>query len=87
VKATTLKELDDREKMDFSGFIKNLKTHEMEMKVREEREPSKKKSIAFRASPSLPEEDSMDENEEEDFAMLIRKVCKMFYNKGRKSNF
>ena len=38
VKATTLKELNDRKEMDFSGFISNLKTHEMEMKVREERE-------------------------------------------------
>jgi len=41
--------------------------------------PSKKKSIAFRASPSIPkEEDSMDENKEEAFAMIIRKVGKMF---------
>jgi len=47
VKATTLKEPNDREEMDFSGFIRNLKTHEMEMKLREEREPLKKKSIAF----------------------------------------
>jgi len=37
VKVTTLKELNDREEMDFSGFIRNLKTHEMEMKVRKER--------------------------------------------------
>ena len=29
VKATTLKELNDREEMDFSDFIGNLKTHEM----------------------------------------------------------
>ena len=33
VKATTLREFNDREEMDFSGFIENLKTHEMEMKV------------------------------------------------------
>ena len=71
----TLKELNNREKMDFSGFIKNLKTHEMQMKVREEREPPKK-AITFRASPSTLEEDSIDENEEEDFAMLIRKVAR-----------
>ena len=43
VKATTLKELNDREEMDFSGFIGNLKTHEMEMKVREEREAPRRK--------------------------------------------
>jgi len=88
VKATTLKELNDREEMDFSGLIGNLKTHEMEIKTWEEREPPKKKSIAFRASPSImEEEDSMDENEEEDYVMLIRMVGKMFYNKVRNSNF
>jgi len=38
VKATTLKELNNREEMDFSGFIKNLKTHEKKMKVQKERE-------------------------------------------------
>ena len=73
MKATALKELNDREEIDFFGFIRNLKTHEMEMKVREEKKPLKKKSIAFRASPSMLE----DENEEEDFVTLIRKVGKM----------
>ena len=77
VKATTLKELNNREEMNFSGFIRNLKTNEMEMKVREEREPLKKKAIAFRASLSISEEDSIDENEK-NFAMLLRKVGKMF---------
>jgi len=51
VKVTTLQELNDREEMDFSGFIGNLKTHKIEMKIREEREPTKKKSIAFKATP------------------------------------
>ena len=46
VKAITLKELNDREDMDFSGFIDNLKAHEMEMKVREARETQKKKVLA-----------------------------------------
>ena len=49
VKAITLKEFNDREKMDFSGFIENLKTHEMKMKVIEERETPKKKA---KATPS-----------------------------------
>ena len=88
MKATTLKELNDREEMDFSSFIENLKTHEMEMKVREEREPPKKKAIASRASPSIQEEDdSMDENEEEDFAILARNIGKIFYKKGRMINY
>ena len=53
MKATTLKELNDMEGMDFSGFIKNLKNREIEMKVREEREPLKKKVFVFRASPFI----------------------------------
>ena len=38
--------------MDFSGLFGNLKTHEMEMKAREEREAPKKKALAFKAAPS-----------------------------------
>jgi len=83
VKATTLKELNNREEMDFSGFIRNLKTHEMEMKMREERKTLKKKAIAFNATPSFFDEKESSEDDDEDFAMLIRKVGKMFYKKGR----
>jgi len=87
VKATTLKELNNREEMDFSGFMENLKTHEIEMKVREERETLKMKAIAFKATPSFFDEEESSEDGDEDFAMLIRKVGKMFYKKGRQSNF
>ena len=73
--------------MDFTGFIGNLKTHEMEMKVRERREPTKKKSIAFKATPSIVKDEESTDEDEEDFAMLIQRVGKMFYKKGRKSNF
>ena len=53
------------------------------MKVCKGREPPKKKFIAFKVTPSIAEEEeSMDEGEEEDFAMLIRKVGKIFYKKG-----
>jgi len=86
VKATTLKELNDREEMDFSGFIGNLKTHEMEMKVREERVAPKKKALAFKAAPSSHDEEDSSKDYDEDFAMLIRKVGKIFYKKGRQSN-
>ena len=79
VKVTTLKELNDREEMDFSGFIGNLKTHEMEMKVREERETPKKKAIAFKVTPSTINEEDSSEDGDKDFAMLIRKGGKMFY--------
>ena len=49
VKATTLKDLNDREEMNFTTFMKNLKTHEMEMKVRKDREPQN--DIALKVSP------------------------------------
>ena len=71
--------------MDFSGLIGNLKTHEMEMKVREEREALKKKAIAFKATPSSFDEDESSEDDDEDFAMLIRKVGKIFYKKENKA--
>ena len=87
VKTTTLKELNDREEMDFSSSIRNLKTHEMEMKVREERETAKKKATTFKATPSSFDEEESSEDGDEDFAMLIRKVDNMFYKMGRQSNF
>ena len=52
--------------MDFSGFIENLKTHEMKMTVREERETLKKKVIAFEATSS-----SFDEEESSEDGMRI----------------
>ena len=39
VKATALKELNDKEEMELIVLIKNLKTHEMERKAREETTP------------------------------------------------
>jgi len=82
VKTTTLKELNDKKEIDFSEFIRNLKTHEMKMKVREEKEPQKKKSIPFKATPSSIKEEESSKDSDEDFAMLIRRVGKMFYKKG-----
>ena len=68
--------------MDFSSFIRNLKAHEMEMKVREGRDPTKKKVIAFKATLSIVEDEETTDEGEEDFTMLIRKVKKLFYKKG-----
>ena len=40
------------------------------------------------ATPSIAEEDeSMDEDEEEKIAMLVRRIGKMFYKKRRMRNF
>jgi len=49
-------------------------------------ETPKKKATAFKATPSTIDEDSSEDGDE-DFAMLIRRVGKMFYKKGRQSNF
>ena len=73
--------------MNFSGFIGKLKNHEMKMKVREEKKTPKKKAITFNATPSSFDEEESSKNSDEDFSMLIRKVGKMFYKKGRQSNF
>ena len=37
--------------MYFTTFVGNLKTREMEMKVRKDHEPQKKVSIAYKAFP------------------------------------
>ena len=41
VKSTTLKELNDAKEMNYTVFMGNLKTYEMEMKARKSREPQK----------------------------------------------
>jgi len=53
----------------------------------EKKEISKKKVIAFKATPSSIEEEDLSEDGDEDFAMLIRRIGKIFYKKGRPSNF
>ena len=60
VKATTLKELNDKEEMDFTVYMGNLKIHEMEMKSREKREPQKKRDVSFKAFFSKSKEEEED---------------------------
>jgi len=52
VKSTTLKELNDKEEMDFMGLIKNFKTHEMENKIREDNAPKKRALLSIMKSLS-----------------------------------
>ena len=61
IKATTLKELNDKDEMGLVSLIGNLKTHEMEKKAREEAVPQKKKSIAFKSSSSNFDDEENDE--------------------------
>ena len=68
-KATTMKELNDKEKMELIGLIGNLKTHEMERKAREEMVPLKKKAIAFKCSSTFSDED--DEEEEMKISLFL----------------
>ena len=39
--------------MELIGLIGNLKTHEIERKAREEMTPQKKKTIAFKFTPTM----------------------------------
>ena len=49
-------------------------------KLEKKREPQKKKSVAFKATPSIPKnEKDMDEDGEDEFSMIVRKVGRMFY--------
>ena len=63
------------------------------MKVRDKKEPPKKKSNTFNATPTiLEDEESMDEGEEEESSILVRKVGvrkvgKMFCENKKMSNF
>ena len=59
----------------------------MEMKVRREKEPTNKKYIALKATPFSIEEEESSEYNGEDFAMLIQKVGRIFYKKGRQNFF
>ena len=53
--------------MDFTAFMGNLKTHEMELKAREEQEPQNKKSVPFKISPTDSCDDKdLDQDENED---------------------
>jgi len=57
VKATTLKELNDKEEIELIGLIGNLKTHELERKVREEMAPQKKKMNGIKSTPTIFDDD------------------------------
>ena len=84
VKATTLKELNDKEEMELISFIGNPKTHEMKRKVREEMAPKKKKMLAFKFTPTGSDDDE-EEEDDEYLSLLVRNVKRM-YNKAKINN-
>jgi len=52
VKSTTLKELNDKEEMDFMGLIDYLKTYEMKRKVEKTRDHKRRRLL--HSKPLLP---------------------------------
>ena len=82
VKTTILKEFNDKEEMDFIAFMGNLKTHEMEMNAREEREPHKKIGVVFNASSSEHNKNvatSTVLNDEQDDTLLVKNMRRMYH--------
>ena len=80
-----MKELNNKEKIEFIGLIGSLKTYEMERKVREEKALQKKKTIAFTASPIISNDDEEDEQEDDELSLLVKKVWRL-YHKSRFNN-
>jgi len=45
-----MKELNNKEEMDFTAFMGNMKTNEIEMKARKDSEPQKENRVALNTS-------------------------------------
>jgi len=85
--------------MDFTAFMENLKTHEIEMKTRADREPQKKIYSAFKAFPrehkkksvvtlTISEDDEeMKDEKDEVFSKLIKTMEKMCWPRGPSPEF
>ena len=71
--------------MELIGLIGNLKTHEMKRKAREEMTPQKKKTIAFKFTPTISDDEEEEEEEDEDLSLLVRNVRRM-YNRAKINN-
>ena len=72
--------------MDFMGVIGNLKTHEMERKVRKDKVLLKKKNVAFKSTPILSDDNEDIDNKEadaEELSILVKNVRRMFHMRGR----
>ena len=85
VKSTTLKELNDKEEIGFMRLIGNLKTHEMERKVREDQVLPQKKNVTFKSTPILSDEN--EDIDDEELFFLVKNVRRMFHKRGRFNNY
>ena len=82
--------MNDKEEIDFMGLIGNLKTHEIERKVREDKLLPKKKNVAFKSILILSDDNEDIDNEEDDdeeLSFFIKNVKRMFYKRGRFNNY
>ena len=70
VKSTTLKKLHDKEEMELISLVGNLKTHEMKRKVREEKVPQKKKTLALKSTPTISDDEDDDQEDDEIYPFL-----------------
>ena len=64
--------------MELIDLTRNLKTHEMERKAREEMVPQNRKVIAFKFTLTISDDD-------EEFSLLVKNVRRM-YNKAKFNN-
>ena len=79
IKATNLKELNDKDEMELISLIGNLKTHEMKKKTREEAASQKKKSITFKSTSTIY--DNEEDEEDDELYLLVRNIKRMYHKK------
>ena len=83
--STTLKELNDKEEMELIGLIENLKTHKMKRTAREEKAPQKIKTLAFKSTHTISDDEDDDQDDDKDLSLLVKNVRRM-YNKVKFNN-
>ena len=71
--------------MDFTAFMENLKTNEMEIKAKEDREPQKKINVALKASIRelkkkivvIPITSDDEQDDDEEPTLLVKNMRRM----------
>ena len=75
--------------MDFTTFLKNLKTYEMKMKARKDCEPQKESGIGLKASPRDYKEKSVTTSttseDQAELTLLVQNI-NMHLKNGRRSD-
>ena len=83
VKTIILKELKDKEEMDFTALIGNLKTYEMKMKTRKDHDPYKKIGVALKAELKKKSAATLSTSKDEKLTLLGKNVNMYFENERR----